>query len=235
MTNRFEHQTVRLIGVTSPNSDILIEGYDPNFMAPMTPQDLVSYCARVSNPSNQTNFDTAGKLLGYMIKNKHWSPFEMVSLTMEICTTRDIGRQILRHRSFSFQEFSQRYAAAQEMVHRETRLQDTKNRQNSIENTNDQLDFDWHVKQHEIMLKADEYYQWALKNGVAKEQARCILPEGMTMSRMYMAGTLRSWIHYVDLRDDPGVTQAEHVDIAQKAKVILLNEFPFLKDYWNES
>ena len=194
-------------------------------------QDLIAYCARVSNPSNQTNKKTAEKLLSFLIKNKHWSPFEMVSACLEIESTRDIGRHMLRHRSFSFQEFSQRYAdpvKELEFVTRECRLQDDKNRQNSIEfdpaiqlNLKDQeLITNWQRKQHGIINQAKEAYKWAIENGIAKEQARAVLPEGLTISRLYMNGTLRSWIHYIDLRADNG-TQKEHREIALAcAKVI---------------
>jgi len=179
-----------------------------------TLQDLVAYCARVSNPSNQNNTETNEKLIKYLINNQHWSPLEMVSVCLEIETTRDICRQILRHRSFSFQEFSQRYAEANLGVSlKEARLQDTKNRQNSIElldneNTNDLKEL-WELKQSEVARLSEKTYQWALSRGIAKEQARAVLPEGMTVSRMYMNGTLRSWVHYLQLRTGNG-TQKEH-------------------------
>lgn len=224
----FAYQRIRLIGVTQPNTDAFREAYDRT----MSPEDLISYCARVSNPSNQTNFQTSGKLLKYLMEHAHWSPFEMVHVVMEVITTRDIGRQLLRHRSYSFQEFSQRYAEAQSFTHRETRMQDHTNRQKSIPCTDEELDQEWHVRQHQIMLLAHEHYEWALKKGIAKEQARCILPEGMTLSTMYVSGTLRSWIHYIDLRQKEAETQLEHVDLALKAKAILMNEFPFLKEHW---
>lgn len=187
--------------------------------------ELVAYAARVSNPNNQNNTNTAAKLLKYLAKNQHWSPFEMVSLTIGIETTRDISRQILRHRSFSFQEFSQRYAAATKFERREARLQDKKNRQNSIENSDEELETEWRSKQSYIIRLAKEYYQWALESGVAKEQARAILPEGNTKTTLYMAGTLRSWIHYCLLRSDPA-TQKEHREIAEQCWSIVEQHFP---------
>ena len=199
-------------------------------------EGFIAYVARVSNPSNQDNSTTSGKLLKYLIKNKHWSPFEMASMVVEINTTRDIGRQILRHRSFSFQEFSQRYANPTDMgfVTREARLQDLKNRQNSIELSEDNqgVGFTWEALQTQLIEITKEYYQWAIENGVAKEQARAILPEGLTKSRMYMSGTIRSWIHYVDIRTEAG-TQKEHREIALKIKEILLEQLPSLKDYYD--
>ena len=181
-------------------------------------QDLVSYCARVSNPANQNNTETNEKLIKYLLKNQHWSPLEMVSICLEIETTRDICRQILRHRSFSFQEFSQRYAEANlGFMNREARMQDTKNRQNSIEikdtTETNELCETWDSKQKELANLSNNIYQWALKNGIAKEQARAVLPEGMTVSRMYMNGTLRSWVHYLQLRTGNG-TQKEHRTVA---------------------
>jgi len=176
--------------------------------------DIVAYCARVSNPNNQMNTATNPKLLDYLIKNKHWSPFEMVSICLEIEGTRDIIRQILRHRSFSFQEFSQRYAVADLGFERkEARLQDTKNRQNSLETDDTALSNEWMARQDNLIMCAKENYYWALEHGIAKEQARSVLPEGMTLSRIYMNGTLRSWIHYIELRSGNG-TQKEHRDIA---------------------
>lgn len=188
-------------------------------------QDLIVYCARVSNPANQHNTETNDRLINYLIRNQHWSPFEMASVTMEIITTRDIARQILRHRSFSFQEFSQRYASVNdigtglEFQIREARLQDTKNRQNSIpiddqDIENKYIALQWERKQKELIGWVDDQYRWALENGIAKEQARVILPEGLTQSRLYMAGTIRSWIHYIELRSANG-TQLEHQRIAQ--------------------
>lgn len=191
-------------------------------------QDLVAYCARVSNPGNQNNSETAGKLIKYLIKHKHWSPLEMVSVCMEIETTRDIARQILRHRSFSFQEFSQRYAdPTKELVFvtREARLQDPKNRQNSVATDDVVLYNNWEVKQAEIIRLAKETYEWAIANGIAKEQARAVLPEGLTMSRLYMNGTLRSWVHYIELRSENG-TQREHMEIARECASVIAKIFP---------
>lgn len=189
-------------------------------------EELVAYCARVSNPANQANKETAGKLVQYLIRNNHWSPLEMVSVTIEIVTTRDIARQILRHRSFSFQEFSQRYAAVIDFAEpREARLQDTKNRQNSIEVDDNYLASDWDQEQLAVIDRAQEAYSWALDNGIAKEVARSVLPEGLTSSRLYMAGTLRSWIHYCQLRMANG-TQREHMDIAKSCWENLAEEFP---------
>jgi len=203
-------------------------------------QDLIAYCARVSNPSNQTNKKTAEKLLHYLIKNKHWSPFEMVSACLEIETTRDIARQMLRHRSFSFQEFSQRYADPTQDLSftvRECRLQDAKNRQNSIDIENDpsiQLDAakqelvtDWQRKQHGIINQAKEVYKWAIEQGIAKEQARSVLPEGNTISRLYVNGTLRSWIHFIEVRSDPS-TQKEHRLVAKACQKALAPIFPVI-------
>lgn len=198
-------------------------------------QELVAFCARVSNPSNQLNTETSEKLIQYLIKNKHWSPLEMVSVCLEIETTRDIARQILRHRSFSFQEFSQRYAdPVQEMdlVTREARFQDTKNRQNSIDvdmsnPENRELARMWQEKQQEIIKKAKESYVWAINNGIAKEQARAVLPEGLTISRLYMSGTLRSWIHYIQLRSENG-TQKEHAEIAKACANVISSIFPII-------
>ena len=194
--------------------------------------ELVAYCARVSNPSNQANKDTAEKLIKYLIKNKHWSPLEMVHLTLEIETTRDIARQILRHRSFSFQEFSQRYADPTkdlDFVLREARLQDTKNRQNSIETDNLALQAFWEERQKRVIDEAKNAYEWAITNGIAKEQARAVLPEGLTVSRLYMAGTLRSWIHYIQLRSENG-TQKEHINIAKACAEVIATVFPLSKE-----
>lgn len=206
------NNTAKIIAVTQP----LIE--DENMHVPMTGNDFIAYCARVSNPSNQNNTLTSRKLLEYLIKNHHWSPFEMVHVVMEINTTRDIGRQILRHRSFSFQEFSQRYADPTQLgfATREARLQDTKNRQNSIEIDNKDLQERWEDIQREVRKTARTAYAWAIENGLAKEQARVVLPEGLTMSRMYMSGTLRSWLHYCQLRCANG-TQKEHREVAMAA------------------
>jgi len=193
--------------------------------------DTVSYCARVSNPANQNNTETNDKLLSYLIKNKHWSPFEMVSICLEIETTRDIARQILRHRSFSFQEFSQRYAFADLGVeYKEVRLQDTKNRQSSLETDDLELKAAWADKQREIDDYTRGVYRWAITNGIAKEQARAVLPEGMTLSRMYVNGTLRSWIHYIELRSGNG-TQKEHQLIAVECAKEIEKVFPFIKNF----
>lgn len=180
----------------------------------MSVLDLIAYCARVSNPGNQNNTENNKQLIQYLIKNQHWSPFEMVSICIEIETTRDIIRQILRHRSFSFQEFSQRYAIADLGFEcKDARLQDTKNRQNSIVTDDEELKRQWKIQQNSIIDAAENAYKWALTNGIAKEQARSVLPEGMTMSKIYMNGTLRSWIHYIMLRSGNG-TQKEHRDVA---------------------
>jgi thymidylate synthase (FAD) len=190
-----------------------------------TAEQLVAYAARVSNPANQNNTKTAGKLIKFLIKENHWSPLEMVHLTIEIKTTRDIARQILRHRSFSFQEFSQRYAVSEDFITREARMQDPKNRQNSIESDNDGLDIEWHKRQRKVIAASKEAYRWALDNGIAKEQARAVLPEGNTETTLYMAGSLRSWVHYCNLRRANG-TQKEHMQIAQKCWEIVEQHFP---------
>ena len=188
-------------------------------------ENLVAYMARVSNPANQDNKESAPKLLQYLVRNKHWSPFEMVSACVEIETTRDIGRQILRHRSFAFQEFSQRYAEVNQFETGECRLQDTKNRQNSLLNEDRELANIWEAGQQRLIQDSTHLYQWALKNGIAKEVARKVLPEGLTGSRMYMTGTLRSWIHYLQVRLDPS-TQKEHREVAEKILVALQKDFP---------
>lgn len=196
-------------------------------------QDLIAYCARVSNPSNQTNTETSEKLIRYLAKHKHWSPFEMVSACLEIETTRDIARQILRHRSFSFQEFSQRYADPTkelEFVYRDARMQDTSNRQNSIETDDKELQRMWQEQQQFIIRAAHSAYDWAISNGIAKEQARAVLPEGLTVSRIYMNGTIRSWIHYIELRSANG-TQKEHMDIAKACAVEIAKVFPMIQEY----
>jgi len=195
-------------------------------------QELIAFAARVSNPSNQNNKQTSEKLLKYLIEHKHWSPFEMVSACLEIETTRDIARQILRHRSFSFQEFSQRYAdptSDLDFSLREARLQDKKNRQNSIETDDKKLQSDWDTLQHMVIEDAKAAYQWAVSKGIAKEQARAVLPEGLTMSRMYMNGTLRSWIHYIELRTANG-TQKEHMEVAEACATEITKIFPMLAD-----
>ena len=195
--------------------------------------DLVAYCARVSNPDNQNNTETSEKLVKYLMKHKHWSPLEMVSACLEIETTRDIARQILRHRSFSFQEFSQRYAdptVALAFEKREARLQDPKNRQNSIEVEDSELDLMWKQKQENVIREAFQAYTWAVENGIAKEQARAVLPEGNTVSRMYVNGTLRSWIHYIELRGANG-TQKEHIEIAHAVADVIAKIFPLAEEY----
>ena len=218
---------VKLVSYSKPAHDLEEQG-----LKDMT--DLIAFCSRVSNPSNQMNTSTSEKLITYLCKNKHWSPLEMVNVCLEVETTRDIARQMLRHRSFSFQEFSQRYADPTkelDFVIREARLQDTKNRQNSIELTesddNKELNKKWEEKQTEVIKMAVEAYQWAIENGLAKEQARCVLPEGNTVSRLYMNGTLRSWIHYVDLRSDNG-TQKEHMLIAIECAKVISEIFPMI-------
>lgn len=197
-----------------------------------TLDEFVAYVARVSNPSNQHNAQTSSKLIKYLIDHQHWSPFEMAHITMEINTTRDIARQILRHRSFSFQEFSQRYAdptSTLGFTSREARLQDTRNRQNSIHTDDESLQGEWRLKQREIIKQSFEVYSWAIQNGVAKEQARAVLPEGLTLSRLYMAGSLRSWIHYCQLRMKKD-TQKEHREVATDCWYELIRICPSLKD-----
>jgi len=216
---------VKLISYSTPNEDIAKEGIKDA-------QELVAYCARVSNPSNQLNTETSEKLINYLIKNSHWSPLEMVSACLEIETTRDIARQMLRHRSFSFQEFSQRYANPVkdlEFVTREARLQDPKNRQNSIESKNETLENEWSQIQLDLIENSKKAYNWAIENGIAKEQARAVLPEGNTVSRLYMNGTLRSWIHYIELRSANG-TQKEHMDIAVACAEVVSSIFPMGKN-----
>ena len=216
---------VKLISYSKPTEDIANDGID-------NAQELVAFCARVSNPSNQLNTETSEKLIKYLIKNAHWSPLEMVSACLEIETTRDIARQILRHRSFSFQEFSQRYANPVkdlEFVTREARLQDLKNRQNSIENDDEEISNMWIEKQEHLINEARKTYNWAIENGIAKEQARAVLPEGNTVSRMYMNGTLRSWIHYIELRSGNG-TQKEHMEIAVACAEVITKIFPMSKN-----
>ena len=194
-------------------------------------QDLVAYCARVSNPANQNNTETNEKLINYLIKNNHWSPLEMVNICLEIETTRDIARQILRHRSFSFQEFSQRYAVADlGFEYKEARIQDKKNRQNSIEVNDAILEDTWETVQDRVSETAMDAYKWALENGIAKEQARAVLPEGMTISRLYMNGTLRSWVHYIQLRSGNG-TQKEHRLVALKCAEEISAIFPMINDF----
>lgn len=232
----FDYQEVKLVGITQPRikheTDTepgLWEGY--GIKQNLTPNEFIAYCARVSNPANQNNTQTAQKLVNYLIRNEHWSPFEMVHVTMEIKTTRDIGRQILRHRSFAFQEFSQRYAEVVDFAPtRELRLQDAKNRQNSILVEDHDFSYGWEKAQESVKIAALSAYKHALEKGVAKEQARALLPEGLTMSTMYMAGSLRSWLHYIKLRAGNG-TQKEHMDIAIKARDIIVKEFPSCSEY----
>lgn len=207
----------------------LIAITEPKIPECNTAEELVAYCARVSNPTNQANKETASKLVKYLVDHQHWSPLEMTHLVIEIVTTRDIARQILRHRSFSFQEFSQRYAVAQNFTIREARLQDQKNRQNSIE-TNDAETSDWWTKEQDNLTDyVQEIYAAALERGIAKEQARAVLPEGLTESRLYMSGTLRSWVHYCQLRMRNG-TQKEHREIAEACWNIISREFPSISE-----
>ena len=217
---------VNLIGITKPSI----------FTGCMNANELIAYAARVSNPSNQNNTKTATKLVKYLIKEGHWSPFEMVSVTMEIKTTRDISRQILRHRSFSFQEFSQRYAVSEGFVFdREARTQHPKNRQLSlpIDDIQDPITENWTMLQAEVVGKAKDAYEMALNMGIAKEQARALLPEGLTETTLYMAGTLRSWIHYCELRRGHG-TQAEHIEVADRCWEIIEAHFPEVVEAINE-
>lgn len=218
-----EFNKVRVIGITQP-------------VVPDIPdsEGIVSYAARVSSPQNQDNFDTAARLLKYCLKHQHYSVFETVNVLMEIETPRDIARQLLRHRSFTFQEFSQRYAEAQEFITREARMQDLKNRQNSIVTDDLNLKIEWNERQEQLLQLVQEHYNWALKNGIAKECARVLLPEGLTMSKLYVNGTLRSWVHYAKLRSQNG-TQLEHADIALKAMTrdTIFKYFPFLEEVWD--
>ena len=214
-----------LISYSQPSFEMEVQGLKDV-------QDLVAFCARVSNPSNQFNKETSEKLIKYLIKHKHWSPLETVSACIEIETTRDIGRQILRHRSFSFQEFSQRYADPtkdMEFMLRETRLQDTKNRQNSIKTEDSRLSAMWRIQQEKVIEAAKTAYKFAIDNGIAKEQARSVLPEGCTMSRMYMNGTLRSWVHYIELRSANG-TQLEHIEVAEACAREIARIFPLMEE-----
>jgi thymidylate synthase (FAD) len=219
---------VKLISYSKPARGMYEEGL-------MDAQELIAFCARVSNPSNQFNMETADKLIRYLIKHKHWSPLEMVSACLEIETTRDIARQILRHRSFSFQEFSQRYADPTkdlDFVLREARLQDEKNRQNSVDTNDAALKAWWDAKQKFIIDTVRQTYAEAIEKGIAKEQARAILPEGNTVSRLYMNGTLRSWIHFIDLRSGNG-TQKEHMEVARECAKIIAEAFPMATDFVN--
>ncbi|HIC76476.1 MAG TPA: FAD-dependent thymidylate synthase [Candidatus Dadabacteria bacterium] len=215
---------IRLVSYSKPTDEFQDEGIS-------NVQELIAFCARVSNPSNQINTETSERLITYLITNKHWSPLEMVSACIEIETTRDIARQILRHRSFSFQEFSQRYADPTtnlSFVTRQARLQDKENRQNSIETDDASLIKEWNERQLKLIEIAKETYSWAIENGIAKEQARSVLPEGNTVSRMYMNGTLRSWVHYIELRSGHG-TQKEHMDIAVAIANVISSIFPMAK------
>ena len=215
----FVFNKVRAIGVTVPVCDDIPDS-----------EGILSYAARVSSPQNQDNFETAGKLLQYCVKHKHYSVFETCNMVMEIETPRDIARQILRHRSFSFQEYSQRYAVAHQFITRECRLQDNENRQNSLESGDVGTNLWWEAEQKNLVDHIEWFYKEALDKGIAKEVARTILPEGLTMSRMYMNGTIRSWLHFIQVRDDVGVAQKEVVDVARKVKVELLKYFPFLEE-----
>ena len=221
---------VKLISFSQPSTEMMSEGLEDV-------QDLVAFCARVSNPNNQLNTETSEKLINYLIKNAHWSPLEVVNVCLEITTTRDIARQILRHRSFSFQEFSQRYADPTKdlsFVFREARLQDPKNRQNSVdlENTihGENLKELWKHYQERVLAASTEAYEWAIKNGIAKEQARAVLPEGMTVSRMYVNGTLRSWLHFIQVRSGGG-TQKEHMQVARACAEVIAKVFPMAKQF----
>ena len=214
---------VKLVSYSQPTEEFRAQGIDDA-------QELIAFCARVSNPSNQFNNETSEKLIRYLVRHQHWSPLEMVSACMEITTTRDIARQILRHRSFSFQEFSQRYADPTkdlEFVTRSGRLQDPKNRQNSIEHADNLLENDWYRAQQRVIYAAKREYEWAIKNGIAKEQARAVLPEGLIQSKLYVSGTIRSWIHYCELRSGPE-TQKEHREIAIACAEVIAKIFPMI-------
>ena len=216
---------VKLVSYSQPTEEFRNQGVDDA-------QELIAFCARVSNPSNQFNNETSEKLIRYLVRHQHWSPLEMVSACMEITTTRDIARQILRHRSFSFQEFSQRYADPTkdlEFVTRSGRLQDPKNRQNSIEHADNLLENEWYRAQQRVIYAARREYEWAIKNGIAKEQARAVLPEGLIQSRLYMNGTLRSWIHFIELRSGNG-TQLEHQEVALACARAIAAIFPMASD-----
>ena len=216
---------VKLVSYSQPTEEFRNQGIDDA-------QELIAFCARVSNPSNQFNNDTSEKLIRYLVRHQHWSPLEMVSACMEITTTRDIARQILRHRSFSFQEFSQRYADPTkdlEFVTRSGRLQDPTNRQNSIEHDNHLLENEWYRAQQRVIYAAQREYEWAIANGIAKEQARAVLPEGLIQSRLYMNGTLRSWIHFIELRSANG-TQLEHQQVAVACAKAIAAIFPMATD-----
>jgi thymidylate synthase (FAD) len=221
---------VRLISYSQPSKDFM----DETNIQDIT--QLITFCARVSNPENQYNTETAEKLIKYLIKHAHWSPFELVSVCLEVETTRDIARQILRHRSFSFNEYSQRYADPTkdlDFVTREARLQDTVNRQNSVETDDTDLKILWEEAQLAVIDRAKQAYKWAIDNGIAKEQARAVLPEGLTTSRMYMNGTLRSWIHFIEVRSGNG-TQKEHMEVARECACAIAAIFPMIGDFVNE-
>ena len=217
---------VRLVSYSKATDEFATEGLTDL-------QELIAFCAKVSNPQAQINTETSERLIKYLIKHAHWSPLEMVNATLEIETTRDIAHQIVRHRSFAFQEFSQRYADPAEMgdqfTLRECRLQDTKNRQNSIETDDDELSRMWAIKQQMVINASKEAYEWAIENGIAKEQARVVLPEGNTKTRLYMNGTLRSWVHYIELRGANG-TQKEHMEIAHACAKVIAEIFPLAND-----
>ena len=217
---------VKLLSYSQPTDEFKSMGLDDA-------QELIAYCARVSNPSNQLNTDTSEKLIRYLVKHQHWSPLEMVSACLEITTTRDIARQILRHRSFSFQEFSQRYADPTKdlnFVLREARLQDPKNRQNSVATDNLAMAAWWEERQKRVIEEARNAYEWAIANGIAKEQARAVLPEGLIESRLYMNGTLRSWIHFIELRSGHG-TQKEHMEVARACAEVITKIFPMSAEF----
>ena len=221
--------SVKLISYSQPAPDMEVDGIDDM-------QELIAFCARVSNPANQMNTETSEKLIKYLIREQHWSPLEMVTACLEINTTRDIAHQIVRHRSFAFQEFSQRYANPESLgsmfIRREPRLQDSKNRQNSIDleenEENTALIQQWLSYQDKVVLAAAKAYEWAIANGIAKEQARVVLPEGLTKTRLYMNGSIRSWVHYIDLRSANG-TQKEHMEIAHACAEVIGNVFPLMK------
>jgi thymidylate synthase (FAD) len=221
-----ENMNVKLVSYSAPTKEMIDNGIDDV-------QELIAFCSRVSNPSNQFNTVTSEKLIRYLIKHKHWSPLEMTSACLEVETTRDIARQILRHRSFSFQEFSQRYADPTKDLDfelREARLQDDKNRQNSIETDDENLTLQWQYQQQKVISAAKDAYEWAIANGIAKEQARAVLPEGNTVSRMYMNGTLRSWIHFIELRSGNG-TQKEHIEVARACAAAIAEIFPMADEF----
>jgi thymidylate synthase (FAD) len=226
----------KLYAYTQPVEDVKKEGME-------NVQDLIAFCARVSNPANQINSETSEKLIRYLVKHKHWSPLEMASATIEVETTRDIARQLLRHRSFSFQEFSQRYAdpaaMGEQFVTRDARWQDRKNRQNSVDFDmakafDADISREWHAHQKRVIVVAKAAYEWAVANGIAKEQARAVLPEGNTISRLYVNGTLRSWIHYIDLRSSNG-TQKEHMELAREIGKAIAVIFPLAGEFINEA